>query len=397
MGAAVAALEAQPEVAFAEPNFVYRVATTPNDAQFSSQWPLDNDGTLGTADADIDAPEAWSTATGDPAVVVGVVDSGVAMEHADLADNIWANPGESGGGLESNALDDDGNLLIDDHRGWDFVDDDNDATDGEGHGTHVAGTIGARGDNTEGIAGVNWDVSLMPLRACNMVGSCLSSDVADAFTYAGEMGAEVVNASLSGTGSSLAQQAAIAAAPDTLFVVAAGNDGSNNDASPHFPCNYAGANLICVGASTSLDNLSSFSNFGASSVDLAAPGGGTPGTAINGAFLSEPMSQTFSEAPLDANWDTGGTPDTWDRTDEVSEPPPWGRSPTRPARATATTPTTSRGSGPSISAGTQAATSATSSTSTCRTPTISCWCRSPTTTSPTSRSITGPASAGRHR
>ncbi len=319
VSAAVNALEAQPEVAFAEPNFVYRLATTPNDVQFPSQWPLDNDGTHGTADADIDATEAWSTATGDPAVVVGVVDGGVAMEHEDLDDNIWANPGESGGGLETNGIDDDGNLKIDDHRGWDFSDEDNDPTDGEGHGTHVAGTIGAEGDNTEGIAGVVWDTSLMPLRACNMVGVCLSSDIADAFVYAGEMDADVVNASISGTGSSLAQQMAIAAAPDTLFVVAAGNNGNDNDASPRFPCNYPGANLICVGASTSLDNLGSFSNYGSTSVDLAAPGGGTPGTAVNSTSMVEDMNQEFSEAPLDADWETGGTPDTWGRTDEPSE------------------------------------------------------------------------------
>jgi subtilisin family serine protease len=317
--AAVNALEAQPDVAFAEPNFIYRLATTPNDAQFSSQWPLDNDGTLGTADADIDATEAWSTVTGDPSVVVGVVDGGVAMEHDDLDDNIWANPGESGGGLETNGIDDDGNLKIDDHRGWDFVDADNDPTDGEGHGTHVAGTIGAEGDNTEGIAGVVWDTSLVPLRACDMVGVCVSSDVTDAFAYADEMGIDVVNASLSGTGSSLAQQMAIAAAPETLFVVAAGNEGNNNDVSPRYPCNYPGANLICVGASTSLDNLGSFSNFGPGAVDIAAPGGGTPGTAVNSTSMVEDMNQMFNEPPLDANWDTGGTPDTWDRTDEPSE------------------------------------------------------------------------------
>ena len=209
--------------------------------------------------------------------------------------------------METNDIDDDGNLLIDDHRGWDFVDDDNDPTDGEGHGTHVAGTIGAKGDNTEGIAGVNWDVSLMPLRACDMVGSCLSSDVTDAFTYAGEMGADVVNASISGTNSSQAQQAAIAAAPDTLFVVAAGNGAANNDTSPRYPCNYAGANLICVGASTSLDNLASFSNFGASSVDLAAPAAaprGRPSTAPS-SRAHEPDLQRGSARP---NWVTGGTP-----------------------------------------------------------------------------------------
>ena len=149
---------------------------------FDSQWPLDNPGTpLGIEDADVDATDAWNTTTGDPSVIVAVVDGGIAMEHDDLDDNIWANPGESGGGLETNGSDDDGNIKVDDHRGWDWVEDDNDPTDGEGHGTHVAGALGAEGNNTFGIAGVAWDVSLIPLRACDGVGLCLSSDVADAF------------------------------------------------------------------------------------------------------------------------------------------------------------------------------------------------------------------------
>jgi subtilisin family serine protease len=317
---AVAELERQPDVAFAEPDFIYRLAAIPDDPQFSSQWPLDNDGTFGTVDADIDAPEAWSTATGDPSVVVAVVDGGVAMEHDDLDDNIWVNPGESGSGLETNGTDDDGNTKIDDHRGWDWVGDDNDPTDGEGHGTHVAGTIGAEGDNGDGIAGVNWDVTLMPLRACDSLGVCPSSNVADALAYAGEMDADVVNVSISGEGSSLAQQAAIAIFPDTLFVVAAGNAGNDNDASPRYPCNYSGLNLICVGATTSLDTLASFSNRGEISVDLAAPGGGSPGTAVNSTSMAEKMNQTFEE-PLDADWATGGTPNTWDQTAEPSELP----------------------------------------------------------------------------
>ena len=316
---AVAALERQPDVAFAEPDFIYRLAALPDDPDLPSQWPLDNQGILGIEDADIDAPEAWSTVTGDPSVVVAVVDSGVAMEHDDLDDNIWANPGESGG-LEANAADDDGNTKVDDHRGWDFVENDNDPTDGENHGTHVAGTIGAEGNNGFGITGVAWDVSLMPLRACDMVGLCVSSRVADAFAYAGEMEADIVNASLSGPGFSLAQQAAIAIHSDTLFVAAAGNDGTDNDAEPRYPCNYAGDNLICVGASTSHDTFASFSNRGASSVDLAAPGGGAPGTAVNSTSLVERMNQTFGE-PLGPDWETGGTPDTWAQTDEASELP----------------------------------------------------------------------------
>ena len=316
---AVAALEQQPDVAFAEPDFIYRLATLPDDPDLPSQWPLDNQGILGIEDADIDAPEAWSTVTGDPSVVVAVVDGGVAMEHDDLDDNIWANPGESGG-LEANASDDDGNTKVDDHRGWDFVQNDNDPTDGENHGTHVAGTIGAEGNNGFGITGVAWDVSLMPLRACDMVGLCVSSHVADAFAYAGQMGADIVNASLSGSGFSQAQEAAIAIHSDTLFVAAAGNDGTDNDAVPRYPCNYAGANLICVGASTSHDTFASFSNRGANSVDLAAPGGGAPGTAVNSTSLVERMNQTFGE-PLGPGWETGGTPDTWAQTDEPSELP----------------------------------------------------------------------------
>ena len=322
VGAAVAELRDEPEVAFAEPNYVYRLATTPNDPEFSNQWALSNDeGLFGVVDSDIDAPEAWNTTTGSDDVVVGVVDSGITLEHEDLAGNIWVNPGETGGDLDSNGIDDDSNLMVDDHRGWDFVQGDNDPTDGEGHGTHVAGIIGAEGDNGVGIAGVNWDVSLMPLRACDSLGACLNSDVADAFAYAASNGAQVVNASLSGSGSSLAQQAAIAGGPGTLFVVAAGNDGTSNEGIPRYPCNYPFSNVVCVAATNDRDELSSFSNFGASTVDLAAPGGGAPGTPVRSTYKAERMTQTFFAPPLSGDWETGGTPNSWNWTDEASQLP----------------------------------------------------------------------------
>lgn len=315
--AAVAELNAEPDIAFAEPNFRYRVAITPDDPQFNVQWPLNNedDGLFGLADADVDAPEAWNLETGDEGVVVAVVDTGITLAHPDLDDNLWTNPDEEGA-LASNGLDDGGNSLVDDDAGWDFVSDDSDPTDEEGHGTHVAGILGAEGNNATGIAGVTWDASLMPLRACDALGACDNADIAEAFAYAGAEGADVVNASLSGDQPSDAQQAAIAASPGTLFVVAAGNDGTSNAAIPRYPCNYQADNLVCVAATNDRDGRADFSNFGPSSVDLAAPGGSADGSAVTSTYMADRMSDTFQGSPLSADWATEGTPDSWDRTDE---------------------------------------------------------------------------------
>ena len=225
-------------------------------------------GVPGTADADIDGPEAWDTETGSSDVVVAVVDSGVTYDHPDLAPNMWSNPGE----IPGNGIDDDGNGFIDDVRGWDFIGVDNDPFDLNLHGTHVAGTIGAKGDNNQGITGVDWDVSLMALRALDNYGSGSNAGITAAFNYAGDNGADVVNASLNGTGFSQAMLDSINAAPNTLFVAAAGNNATNNDTTtPRYPCNYVAPNNICVAATNSNDGLASFSNVGATSVDLAAP------------------------------------------------------------------------------------------------------------------------------
>jgi subtilisin family serine protease len=146
-GRALAELRRDPRVRFAEPDAVYRIDTLPNDPLFGQLWGLNNTGqtvksSMGAADADIDAPEAWSTTTGSSSVVVAVIDSGVDWHHPDLAGNIWTNPGESCPGCASDGIDSDGNGYIDDVHGWDFVNDDNDPFDDHGHGTHVAGTIG---------------------------------------------------------------------------------------------------------------------------------------------------------------------------------------------------------------------------------------------------------------
>lgn len=265
-------LEDLDEVLYAEPNFIYSASQTlPNDPRFTALWGLHNTGQTvagqgGTTDADIDAPEAWEAITPARGSVVAVVDTGVAYDHPDLAATTWSNPGEFPDGE-----DDDANGFIDDTTGWDFVDDDAAPRDDNGHGTHVAGTIAAERANATGIAGVGENV-VMPLRVLDAAGVGTSADIAAAFSYAGEHGAEVVNGSFGGPGFSQAVLDAIARYPRTLFVVAAGNAASNNDITPTYPCNYAAANLLCVAATTNNDSLASFSNYGATSVDLAAPG-----------------------------------------------------------------------------------------------------------------------------
>jgi subtilisin family serine protease len=266
-----------PGVLYAEPDFIYRTSQTPNDELFSLLWGLNNSGQsilgdTGIAGADIRALRAWRDSKGAPTVTVAVVDTGVAHDHPDLAGRIWTNPGESGGGRESNGKDDDGNGYIDDWRGWDWVDGDSDPRDLNGHGTHVAGTIGAQGNNTLGITGVAQDVRMVPLRVLGVDGSGRTSDIAAAFNYAGKAGVDVVNASLGGPGFSQTLLDAIGRWPETLFVVAAGNEAVNVDLAPRYPCAYPAANLICVAATTNRDQMASFSNYGATRVHLGAPG-----------------------------------------------------------------------------------------------------------------------------
>ena len=262
VNAAVADLERMDGVLYAEPDRVLHQSATPDDPLLSYEWGLTS----------IRAPEAWDVTTGSPQVTVAVVDTGIDAAHPDLGPNLWTNPGESGAGRESNGRDDDGDGRIDDVHGWDFVDGDAQPQDGNGHGTHVSGTIAARGNDATGVAGVSWNAGILPLRVLDDDGSGYVSDALTAYAYAARSGARVVNASLGGDRYSRAEHDAIAAAPNTLFVVAAGNDGANTDAAPAYPCDYDLANVICVAASDRDDALASFSNYGATNVDLAAPG-----------------------------------------------------------------------------------------------------------------------------
>ena len=315
--AAARAYERNPNVEFAHPNYIAEpVSTTPNDPSFSSLWGLHNtgqtvNGVIGTPDADIDAPEAWDVTQGSTAVTVGVADTGIAYNHPDLAANIWANPGESGSGKETNGVDDDGNGRVDDFRGYDFVSGDNDPMDDNGHGSHVAGTIGAVGNDGTGITGVNWQVRLAPLRICSPdpFVLCTSAAQANAFAYAGQKGMKVVNASISGSASAQIVATAIAGAPGTLFVVAAGNENNNNDTNPQYPCGYSSSNIVCVAASDEDDNRATFSNYGASAVDLAAPGTGILSTYP----FPVRFEDDFEVANFSSRWTTGGTRNAWGR------------------------------------------------------------------------------------
>lgn len=309
---AVRAFERDPDVLFAEPNYLYKLSAVPNDTLLAQLWGLHQ-----ASDVDIDAPEAWDTTTGSAGVVVAVIDSGVEYTHPDLAANMWVNAGDPAGGGDQ-----DKNGFVNDTRGWDFVQNDNAPRDPNGHGTHVAGTIGARGGNALGITGVNWNVKLMPLRAADANGSLANSWITNAIKYACNKKARVVNGSFGGGAESLATKTAInsAACAKTLFVFAAGNEGVNVDSTGSFPCNTASARIICVGATTTIDTLASFSNFGATNVDLAAPG-----TQILSAepSFSTVLSDGFENTPtaFSTRWGGQFSPvghPTWNQTSEAA-------------------------------------------------------------------------------
>jgi subtilisin family serine protease len=265
-------------VAYAEPNRLVGRATVASDPRYGELYGLDNTGqTGGTPDADIDAPEAWQYTTGSRSVVVAVIDSGIDYTHQDLVGNIWTNPGE----IADDGIDNDGNGFVDDVHGYDFVYDDGDPMDDDGHGTHVAGTIGAVGGNGVGIAGVAWQVSLMGLKFLDAVGSGESANAIRAVNYATMMrsmygvNVRVTNNSWGGGTFDHALLDAINAGGDKgiLFVAAAGNNNRDNDALPVYPATYDSPFVVSVAATDDADLLAdSYSNYGATTVDLAAPG-----------------------------------------------------------------------------------------------------------------------------
>ena len=287
----ISAYENDPRIEYIEPDYIISLedvektspsqedlgtitpqATTPNDPAYPQLWGLNNTGQSGgTPDADIDAPEAWDIQTGNPNLVIGVIDSGVDYNHPDLVDNIWTNPGEIAG----DGIDNDSNGYIDDVRGWDFAYNDNDPSDVDGHGTHVSGTIAGKGNNGVGVTGVAWNAKIMPLKFLDDTGSGYLSDAILALNYATAKGVKLTNNSWGGGSYSQALYDAIntAGQQGALFIAAASNDyGNNNDINPVYPASYDLPNIISVASTTRTDALSGFSNYGPTSVDLGAPG-----------------------------------------------------------------------------------------------------------------------------
>ena len=303
VGATVRQLEADPDVAYAEPNGLSFPASLPDDPLFyPRQWGLYNDGQTvdgvpSTPHADINAPAAWNVTTGiappDPfSPVVAVMDTGADLTHPDLANQLWTNPADP----TSNGTDDDNNGIKDDVHGADFIGDnydkdvlgsavpDGDPSDLSGHGTHVSGIALAEGGNGIGVTGVAQHASLMSLRICGTFDNgCPDSALVAAINYAANHGARVVNGSIAGGSQNNAVTQALQSHPDTLYVFAAGNGdssgvGVDNDLTPTYPCDadqgpgYSADNVVCVAATSQSDRRASFSNYGASSVDLGAPG-----------------------------------------------------------------------------------------------------------------------------
>jgi len=285
---AVALYQRHPAVLYAEPNWIVDHQTVPNDPSFDQLWALNNTGQSGgVPDADIDAVEAWNLTTGSRSVVVAVIDSGIDYSHQDLSANMFRNMAD----CNSNGVDDDGNGQVDDCFGIDTANNDSNTLDDNSHGTHVAGTIGASGNNGVGVVGINWNVSLMACKFLSAAGSGAIADAIDCLEYVKLMkdrGVDIVatNNSWGGTGFSQSLFDAIDAhlQRGILFVAAAGNNASSNDTTPFYPAAFYLPNVISVAATTRADALASFSNFGRQTVALGAPGEAILSTTPNNTY-----------------------------------------------------------------------------------------------------------------
>ena len=313
-------LRRDPRVEYAELDAVWHVdeLSPPNDARYAEQWGLENTGqavnghAAGTAGVDIDAVHAWERGRGSEEVVVAVIDSGVDYDHEDLAANMWVNEDE----VPGNGIDDDRNGVVDDVHGYDAIRNSGDPDDDIGHGTHVAGIIGAVGDNGRGVAGVNWTTRIMALKFLGSTGGGTTSDAIACIDYIlrmKERGANVrvVNCSWGSTAPSKALADAIAKAADEgiLFVCASGNNAVDTDRVPHYPSSYEMDGVVSVAALAADDSLAPFSNWGRASVDIAAPGvdvlstlpdgryGFASGTSMASPFVAGVAALVASDSP----------------------------------------------------------------------------------------------------
>ena len=326
---ALAILSARDDIVYAQPNYLKRSQTIPDDPLFNVQWAIKNDGQVivgvngdtvaGFADADIDGDVAWNGTTGDAAVIVAVLDSGVDYTHPDITNNVWHNLNEAKDGV-----DDDGNGYVDDVMGWDFVHNDNDPIDLNGHGTHVAGIIAARGNDGSTIAGMAWQSSIMALQVVDADGVTTSSAIVSAIHYAVDNGAKIINASYGETTFDQAEYDAISYANDNgvLVVAAACNNGVDIDDVNNekcYPASYDLPNIIAVAASDQFDNRAVFSNWGATSVDLAAPG-----VSIVSTYPNFDRVWTSSFVNGVQGWTFGGSPNQWGISGAILQDSPHG-------------------------------------------------------------------------
>lgn len=284
---------------FAEPDTLLTTMAVPNDPSYSSMWALNNVGqTGGLFDADIDAPEAWEIHTGSGNTVVAILDSGINYNHVDLRDNVWINPGE----IAFNGIDDDGNGYVDDVHGYDFVNGDGDPWDDDGHGTAVAGLVGAVGNNGVGIAGVNWNVQLMSLKVVSSGDRLTVSGAIAAFEYVNTMKRDyginvvVTNNSYGVPYSEALREAMADGAPlGILHTASAGNQSHDNDIVPQYPATYGLDNIISVAATDHRDQRASFTSYGPTTVQLAAPGVSNRTTSHTGGYRN--FSGTSGSSP----------------------------------------------------------------------------------------------------
>lgn len=293
---AMAALAKDERVAFAVPNNTYPLpdaidepggfgpedAATPNDLH-KDLYGLHNTGqTGGKVDSDIDAPEAWALHTGrnqaEGGPIIAIIDTGIDLNHPDLKDNLWTNPGE----IPGDGIDNDGNGVIDDVHGYNAADDNGNNQDKQGHGTHVAGTIGAVGNNGIGVVGVNHKANLMSVKIFGDNGAT-AAGIIRGIQYASKMGARVANNSWGGGPANEGIKEAFAQSP-TLHMLSAGNNGEDNDPIARYPGDYDLPNFVRVAATDHNDNLASFSNYAKLTVELGAPGVKTLSTVPGGGY-----------------------------------------------------------------------------------------------------------------